>query len=361
MTTVKKIAILAGDGIGPEVMAEAVKVMDTVKTKFGFDMEYRYADVGGAAIDNHGKALPESTIATCEWADAVLFGSVGGPKWENLPPDEQPERGALLPLRKHFGLYCNLRPAKVFPSLAAASPLHPGIVKEGFDILCVRELTGGIYFGQPKGREGEGPQEKAFDTMVYTRYEIERIARMAFDFARKRNGKVTSVDKANVLTTMVMWREVVTEIAKEYPDVELNHIYVDNATMQLVKDPHQFDVMLCGNMFGDIISDECAMITGSMGMLASASLNEDKFGLYEPAGGSAPDIAGQGIANPLAQILSAAMMLRFSLDEGEAADAIEAAVSATLDADIRTGDIAGDTITPVSTAAMGDAICARLA
>jgi 3-isopropylmalate dehydrogenase len=254
--------------------------------------------VGGAGIDNKGKALPDETIKICEESDAILFGSVGGPRWENLPPEEQPERGALLPLRKHFGLFCNLRPSKVFKALAAASPLRPDIIGDGFDILCVRELTGGIYFGQPKGREGNGPEEKAWDTMVYNRMEIERITRLACEAARKRRGIVTSVDKANVLTTMVLWREVVTATAAEYPDVTLNHIYVDNATMQLVRDPHQFDVLLCGNMFGDIISDECAMLTGSMGLLASASLNADNFGLYEPAGGSAPDIAGKGIANP---------------------------------------------------------------
>lgn len=352
----KKIAILAGDGIGPEVMREAVKVLDAAQEKFSFKLAYEYADVGGCAIDNHGTALPESTLGVCEAADAVLFGSVGGPKWESLPPEEQPERAALLPLRKHFNLYCNLRPAKIFKTLAAASPLHPNIVGDGFDILCIRELTGGIYFGQPKGRTGSGPSEKAFDTMVYTRGEIERIAHIAFDAARKRRKIVTSVDKANVLTTMVLWREVVTEVGKSYPDVTLNHIYVDNATMQLVKDPHQFDVMLCGNMFGDIISDECAMITGSMGLLASASLNEKKFGLYEPAGGSAPDIAGQGIANPIAQILSAAMMLRYTLDQQEAADAIEAAIATALDNGIHTIDIAVDKAKAINTTEMGDAI-----
>ncbi|MFZ0448326.1 MAG: 3-isopropylmalate dehydrogenase [Desulfatiglandaceae bacterium] len=352
----KKIAVLAGDGIGPEVMAEAIKVLGAAQEKFNFRLEYEFADVGGVAIDNHGEALPESTLKICERSDSILFGSVGGPKWENLAPEKQPERGALLPLRKHFALHCNLRPAKVFKSLRAACPLRPDIVGDGFDILCVRELTGGIYFGEPKGRVGEGPSEKAFDTMVYTRAEIERIARNAFDAARKRNKKVTSVDKANVLTTMVFWREVVTEVAKEYEDVELEHIYVDNATMQLVKDPRQFDVLLCGNMFGDIISDECAMLSGSMGLLASASLNADGFGLYEPAGGSAPDIAGMGIANPIAQILSAAMMLRYSLDLGEASDAIEKAISDVLEAGIYTPDIATDKSKAVTTKEMGDAI-----
>ena len=281
---------------------------------------------------------------------------MGGPKWETLPPDRQPERAALLPLRKHFGLFCNLRPARVFPTLAAASPLRPDIVRDGFDILCVRELTGGIYFGTPKGRKGNGREEAAFDTMIYTRGEIERIARMAFDAARLRKKKVTSIDKANVLTSMVLWREVVSGIGKEYPDVELNHMYIDNATMQLVKDPHQFDVLLCGNMFGDIISDECAMLTGSMGLLASASLNETGFGLYEPAGGSAPDIAGKGIANPIAQILSAALLLRYTLHREEEAGAIERAVARVLNSGSHTPDIATATSTVIGTAEIGSEI-----
>ncbi len=356
----KKIAVLAGDGIGPEVMQEAVKVLDAAQKKFSFELSYTHADVGGIAIDNHGEALPPATLALCEKSDAILFGSVGGPKWEGLPPEQQPERAALLPLRKHFDLFCNFRPAKVFNSLAAACPLRPDIVGEGFDILCVRELTSGIYFGTPKGREGNGGDERAFDTMAYKRSEIERIARMAFDAARQRKGRVTSVDKANVLTTMVLWREVVIDVAAEYPDVELHHIYVDNATMQLVRDPHQFDVMLCGNMFGDIISDEAAMLTGSMGLLASASLNSDKFGLYEPAGGSAPDIAGKGIANPIAEILSAAMMLRYSFGLDEAAGAIDNAVAATLEKGILTADLTKDTSKAVTTAVMGDAIVAAL-
>jgi len=356
----KKIAVLAGDGIGPEVMAEAIKVLDAAQKKFDFELSYTSADVGGIAIDNHGKALPAATIKLCEDSDAILFGSVGGPKWESLPPEQQPERAALLPLRKHFDLFCNLRPARVFKSLTAACPLRADIVREGFDILCVRELTSGIYFGTPKGREGEGPEERAYDTMVYKRSEIDRIARMAFDAARLRGRKVTSIDKANVLTTMVLWREVVIEVAKDYPDVELDHLYVDNATMQLVRDPHQFDVMLCGNMFGDIISDESAMLTGSMGLLASASLNKDKFGLFEPAGGSAPDIAGKGIANPIAEILSAGMMLRYSFGLDTAADAIDKAVEATLDKGICTADIATGSIKAVNTDAMGDAIVAAL-
>ena len=354
------IAILPGDGIGPEVMTEATKVLETVQKQFDLELTYRYADVGGISIDRHGEALTEETIAICENADAVLFGSVGGPKWETLPPERQPERAALLPLRKRFNLFCNIRPASMIPSLAANSPLRPEIVKNGFDILCVRELTGGIYFGQPKGREGTGAEEKAFDTMVYTRGEIERIARMAFGYAMKRRKKVTSVDKANVLTTMVMWREIVTQVGREFPEVVLNHIYVDNATMQLIQNPHQFDVLLCGNMFGDILSDECAMLTGSMGLLASASLNETGFGLYEPAGGTAPDIAGKNIANPIAQILSAAMMLRFSLNQDKAAATVEKAVYAALADDIRTRDIASDSSTIVNTSEMGDAIAERI-
>ena len=356
----KKIAVLPGDGIGPEVMAEAVKVLDAAQQRFGFSLHYEYADVGGIAIDRHGEALPKATLAVCDAADAILFGSVGGPKWESLPPDRQPERAALLPLRKHYDLFCNFRPAKVFAPLVAACPLRPDIVGAGFDILVVRELTSGIYFGQPKGREGSGADERAWDTKVYTRAEIERIARMAFEAARLRRYKVTSVDKANVLTSMVFWREVVKEVARGYTDVELSHIYIDNATMQLVRDPHQFDVLLCGNMFGDIISDEAAMITGSMGMLASASLNGSKFGLFEPAGGSAPDIAGQNKANPLAQILSAALMLRYSLAEEEAASAIEAAVEEVLAQGIMTFDIATPGIKPVATNVMGDAVAATL-
>jgi len=352
----KKIAILPGDGIGPEVMKEAVKILDAVNSKYNLALTYEFGDVGGIAYDKFGSALPDQTLSLCEGSDAILFGSVGGPKWESLPPEEQPERAALLPLRKHFELFCNLRPAKVFKALVGASPLRSDIVKDGFDILCVRELTGGIYFGQPKGREGKGADEKAFDTMVYSRREIERIAEVAFASARIRRKRVTSIDKANVLTSSVLWREVVTEVGKKYSDVELNHLYVDNATMQLVKDPHQFDVMLCGNMFGDIISDECAMLTGSMGLLPSASINADSFGLFEPAGGSAPDIAGRGIANPLAQILSAAMMLRHSFGFEDAAVAIEQAVADALDDGIHTADIAVDRDRALETATMGDAL-----
>ncbi|MGL6261999.1 3-isopropylmalate dehydrogenase [Vibrio sp. WXL210] len=354
-----KIAVLPGDGIGPEVMAQANKVLDAIETKHGITFECEQHDVGGIAIDNHGCPLPASTVTACEQSDAVLFGSVGGPKWEHLPPNDQPERGALLPLRKHFQLFCNLRPAQIHAGLEAFSPLRADISGRGFDIVVVRELTGGIYFGQPKGREGEGANEKAFDTEVYHRYEIERIAKIAFESARLRRKKVCSIDKANVLQSSILWREVVEEIAKDYPDVELSHMYIDNATMQLIKDPAQFDVMLCSNIFGDIISDECAMITGSMGMLPSASLNESKFGLYEPAGGSAPDIAGKNIANPVAQILSAALMLRYSLGEESAAQDIETAVSKALAAGELTGDLAGDN-PALSTSEMGDKIASYI-
>ncbi len=350
-----KIAVLPGDGIGPEVMQQAHKVLDAVEAKFDLTLERAEFDVGGIAIDNHGCPLPDATLKGCEDSDAVLFGSVGGPKWEHLAPNDQPERGALLPLRKHFQLFCNLRPAQIHSGLETFSPLRADISERGFDIVVVRELTGGIYFGQPKGREGEGPQEKAYDTEIYHRYEIERIARIAFESAMLRNKNVYSIDKANVLQSSILWREVVEEVAKDYPDVALNHMYIDNATMQLIKDPSQFDVMLCSNIFGDIISDECAMITGSMGMLPSASLNQEKFGMYEPAGGSAPDIAGKNIANPVAQILSAALMLRYSLGEEEAARTIELAVSQALEAGELTADLAGNG-QALTTSEMGDKI-----
>ncbi|KAA8728042.1 3-isopropylmalate dehydrogenase [Ewingella americana] len=355
MSKTHHIAVLPGDGIGPEVMQQAYKVLDAVRQRFGLKITTSEYDVGGAAIDKHGSPLPPATVAGCEQADAILFGSVGGPKWEHLPPNDQPERGALLPLRKHFKLFSNLRPARLYQGLEEFCPLRADIAAKGFDILCVRELTGGIYFGQPKGREGQGMHEKAFDTEVYYRFEIERIARIAFESARKRRSKVTSIDKANVLQTSIMWREVVNEIAKDYPDVSLSHMYIDNATMQLIKDPSQFDVLLCSNLFGDILSDECAMITGSMGMLPSASMNEQAFGLFEPAGGSAPDIAGKNIANPIAQILSAALLLRYSLGADDAADAIEQAVNKALEAGHRTGDLANSG-NAIGTNEMGDII-----
>ena len=368
MSRTFKLAVLPGDGIGPEVMAEALRVLDTVAARSSLTFEYNHQLVGGAAIDAVGKALPAETVAACEASDAILFGSVGGPKWEHLPPNEQPERGALLPIRKHFGLFANLRPGICYPALTSSSPIRPDLVEGGFDVLCVRELTGGMYFGQPKSRTTlpDGDIE-VIDTMVYKKSEIVRIAHVAFKAAQLRRKHVTSVDKANVLTNSVLWRETMVEVAKEYPDVTLAHLYVDNAAMQLIKAPRSFDVLVTENLFGDILSDEMAMISGSLGMLPSASLgtrgaNGLYFGMYEPSGGSAPDIAGQGIANPIAQILSVAMMLRFSLGENDAAAMIEAAVAKAIDDGYRTGDIATGAATEikVGTAAMADAVLARL-
>jgi len=354
--SVKKIAVLPGDGIGPEVIEEAIKVLDKISGIFGIGFSYTFADVGGAALDNHGEPLPASTVKICEDSDAVLFGSVGGPKWEKFPPEKQPERGALLPLRKHFNLYANLRPAIIFKELKDASPLKSAIIGDGFDIMIIRELTGGIYFGQPKFKD----DNKGFDTLIYTRPEIVRIAKVAFETAMKRNKKVTSIDKANVLSTSILWREVVEEVAKDYPQVALNHLYVDNASMQLVKDPRQFDVMLCDNMFGDILSDEASMITGSIGMLPSASLSDGSFGLYEPAGGSAPDIAGKGIANPIAQILSGAMMLKYSFGLNEAYTMIFSSIEKALEQGYRTGDIMSEGKKLIGTKEMGDLILSNI-
>ncbi len=352
-----KIAVLAGDGIGPEVMGEAIKVLAAVEQKFAVKFSLQHFLVGGAAIDETGTALPEQTLEGCTQADAILFGSIGGPKWDSLPPEQRPERAALLTLRSHFDLFSNLRPAKIYTGLESLSPLRSDIAASGVDVMVVRELTSGIYFGQPKGIEGEGEEQYAFDTMRYSRREIRRIARTAFEAARKRNKKVTSVDKANVLTSSRLWREVTEEVAASYPDVTLEHIYIDNATMQVMRNPAQFDVMLCSNLFGDIISDECAMMTGSMGLLPSASINEKGFGLYEPAGGSAPDIAGKGIANPIAQILSAALLLRYSLNMDDAAQAIEQAVIKTLAAGTLTQELMqNDTQTAASTQQVGDAV-----
>ena len=355
----KRIAVLPGDGIGPEVMDEAVKILRAVDKKYGIGLELNHADVGGIAIDRHGSPLPMETLKLCERSDAILFGSVGGPKWDSLPADKRPERGALLPLRKHFDLFCNMRPSKVFKTLVETSPLHPDIVKDGFDLIVIRENTGDIYFGEPKGRKGSGQDEMAFDTMLYSRKQIERIARLSFELALKRNRKVTSIDKANVLTTMIFWREIVTEVAKDYPDITLDHMFIDNATMQVIRNPHQFDIILCGNMFGDILSDECAMLTGSIGLLASASINGSGFGLYEPAGGSAPDIAGKGIANPIAQIISASYLVRYSLDLPGVADVIDNAVEKALNEGVRTSDIARN-CKPVSTYEMGQAIVDKI-
>jgi len=348
----KQIAVLAGDGIGPEIMVEAIKVLD--KLKLGF--RYVHADVGGAAIDKHGKALPENTIKACRESSCILFGAVGGPKWEKLPPEEQPERGALLPLRKMFDLYANLRPVKIFPPLASASTLRPDIIEGGLDILIVRELTGDVYFGQPK----RITDDEGLDTMIYRRNEVERIAKVAFEAAMKRSRKVTSIDKANVLSSMVFWRRIVTEVHKQYPQVELTHMYVDNASMQLVRNPRQFDVILAGNMFGDILSDEASMLTGSIGMLPSASLGEGGFGLYEPIHGSAPDIAGKGIGNPLAQILSAAMMLKYTFNMEEEARKIEDSVMNVLASGYRTGDIMSVGCQKVNCKEMGDLVAKNI-
>ena len=363
-----KIAVLPGDGIGPEVMTEALKVLNALAGRSGIKFEYTHQLVGGAAIDGAGKALPAETVAACEASDAILFGSVGGPKWEHLPPNEQPERGALLPLRKHFGLFANLRPGICYPALTASSPIRPDLVEGGFDVLCVRELTGGLYFGQPKSRTTlpDGDIE-VIDTMVYRKSEIERIGHVAFKAAQLRGKRVMSVDKANVLTNSVLWRETMVELAKQYPDVKLEHLYVDNAAMQLIKAPRSFDVLVTENLFGDILSDEMAMICGSLGMLASASLGKPKgdglyFGLFEPSGGTAPDIAGKGIANPIAQILSAALMLRFALGLEKEALAIEGAVKKVIESGLRTGDIFTDApgTRRANTKEMGDAVVAAL-
>ncbi|MCX8083539.1 MAG: 3-isopropylmalate dehydrogenase [Calditerrivibrio sp.] len=333
-----KIAVLPGDGIGPEVMSQAIKVLAKIEKKYNIKFDCSFADVGGIAIDNYGEPLPAHTLKLCEESDAILFGSVGGPKWENLPPDKQPERGALLPLRKHFNLFVNIRPVKVYPALKESCSLKDKFIKDGIDIVILRELTGGIYFGQPKYIAED--RSYAVDTMKYSVKEIQRIAKVAFETAKLRKKTVTSVDKANVLMTSILWREVVTEIwKKEYQDINLNHMYVDNAAMQLVRNPSQFDVILTENMFGDILSDEAAMLTGSIGMLPSASLNEKGFGLYEPIGGTAPDIAGKNIANPTAQILSAALMLRYSFKMDNAAKDIEHAIQKLLEKGIRTADI----------------------
>jgi len=357
---IKKVLILPGDGIGPEIIREARRVLECVNGQFNLGLELEEALVGGAAIDATGKPLPDETLAAARAADAILLGAVGGPKWDAIPDFSiRPEKG-LLGIRSSLGLFGNLRPAILYPQLAHASSLKPEVVS-GLDILIVRELTGGIYFGQPRGiREKEGGIREGFNTYVYDENEIRRIGRVAFEAARARNKRLCSVDKANVLEVTVLWREVMTELAKEYPDVELSHMYVDNAAMQLVRAPKQFDVMVTGNMFGDILSDAAAMLTGSIGMLPSASLDESGKGMYEPCHGSAPDIAGQGVANPLATILSAAMMLRYSLDAGEAADRIEAAVSSVLDQNLRTADIMSVGMTAVSTSGMGDAVLAAL-
>lgn len=355
----KKILILAGDGIGTEIMAEAVKVLEFLNGEENLGLELEHALVGGAAIDATGGPLPEETLSLAKACDSILFGAIGGPKWESLPIAIRPEKG-LLGLRSNLELFGNLRPAILYPQLAGASSLKPELVS-GLDILIVRELVGGIYFGKPRGiRTLENGEREGFNTYVYKESEIIRIGRLAFELAMKRNKRVCSVDKANVLEVTELWREVMTDLAKEYPEVELSHMYVDNAAMQLIRAPKQFDVMVTGNMFGDILSDAAAMLTGSIGMLPSASLDKNSKGMYEPCHGSAPDIAGKGIANPLATILSAAMMLRYSLNQGRVADRIEQAVSAVLDQGYRTGDIYTDGMQKVGTTQMGEAVLKAL-
>jgi 3-isopropylmalate dehydrogenase len=354
-----KIAVLPGDGIGQEIVVQAVRVLRALELK----VELEEALVGGAAYEAHGHPLPESTLNLAKAADAVLFGAVGDWKYDQLERQFRPEQ-AILGLRKHLGLFANFRPAICYEQLTHASSLKPELVS-GLDILIIRELTGDIYFGQPRGRrkavDGHFPgADEAFDTMRYTRPEIERIARVAFDAARKRRGKVTSVDKANVLETFQFWKDVVTEVHKDYPDVALDHMYVDNAAMQLVRAPKSFDVIVTGNMFGDILSDEAAMLTGSIGMLPSASLDSRQKGLYEPSHGSAPDIAGKNLANPLATILSMAMMLRFTLNQPESADRVETAVRHVLQQGLRTADIWSDGTRKVGTREMGDAVVAAI-
>ncbi len=355
----KNILILPGDGIGPEIVNEAVKVLAVLRDDFGLDVELDEALVGGAAYDAAGHPLPEATLALAREADAILLGAVGGPKWEPLEIAVRPEKG-LLGLRAELGLFANLRPAILYPQLAEASTLKSEVVA-GLDIVIVRELTGGIYFGQPRGvRELESGEREGFNTLVYRESEIERIMKVAMEIAAKRDKRVCSVDKANVLECTELWREVATHVGAEHPEIELSHMYVDNAAMQLVRAPKQFDVMVTTNMFGDILSDCAAMLTGSIGMLPSASLNEEGRGMYEPIHGSAPDIAGQGVANPLATILSVAMMLRYSLDQGELADRVERAVERVLDDGLRTPDILSPGTTEVGIEAMGDAVVAAI-
>lgn len=356
------IAVIPGDGIGPEIVREARKVLDAAGKKYGFELDYTEVLMGGASIDVHGVPLTDEAIATAKASDAVLMGSIGGDAktspWYKLAPNLRPEAG-LLKIRKELNLFANLRPAYLYEELKAACPLRDEIIGDGFDMMIMRELTGGLYFGERHTTEENGVR-KAVDTLSYDEKEIRRIAVRGFEIARKRRHKVTSVDKANVLDSSRLWRSVVEEVAKDYPDVTLEHMLVDNCAMQLVRDPKQFDVILTENMFGDILSDEASMVTGSIGMLSSASLNETKFGLYEPSHGSAPDIAGQNVANPIATILSAAMMLRFSLDLDEAADAVEAAVKQVLKEGYRTGDIMSEGCTRVGTKEIGDLIAERV-
>ncbi len=354
----KRIAVLKGDGIGPEIVNEALKVLETVAEKYGHHFAYHELDIGGCAIDKTGAPLPQETIDGCLEADSVLLGAVGGPKWDGVPGDKRPEKG-LLGIRSAMGLFANLRPARLFPQLAAASPLRADIVARGIDFLVVRELIGGVYFGGHKTETVNG-ERVATDVMPYAEHEIERILRVGFETAGKRRGRVTVVDKANVLDTSRLWRAVAARVAPEYPGLELNYMYVDNAAMQIVRDPAQFDVIVTENMFGDILSDEASMITGSIGMIPSASLGAGTRGLYEPIHGSAPDIAGQDKANPIGTILSAAMMLKYSFGLAGESAAIEAAVSRVLEQGLRTGDMMSEGCTLVGCRAMGDAVCAAL-
>jgi len=354
-----KIAILAGDGIGPEIMTAALGVLDCLQQDFGLSVELEHAAIGGAGYDQYGQPLPEATLDICQQADAILFGAIGGPKYDTLERDLRPEKG-LLRLRSALSLFSNLRPAILYPQLAAASSLKPELVA-GLDLMIVRELTGGIYFGEPRGiRELDNGERQGFNTLVYAEHEIERIARSAFDIARLRSRKLCSVDKANVLEVSELWREVVERVGKDYDDVELSHMYVDNASMQLVRAPKQFDVIVTSNLFGDILSDTAAMLTGSIGMLPSASLDINARGMYEPVHGSAPDIAGKDIANPLATILSLGMLLRYSLQQPQLAERIELAVGTVLDQGLRTADIAAGGESSIGTVAMGSAVVAAL-
>ena len=354
----KKIAVIPGDGIGPEIIAEAVKVLDVIAQKYNHTFTYTYVDAGGCAIDKYGTSLPAQSLQDCLASDSVLLGAVGGPKWDGVDPSIRPEK-ALLSIRKELGLYANLRPAKIFPQLAEASPLRKDIVDQGIDFMVVRELIGGVYFGAKSTVEKDG-ELYACDNMCYYEHEIRRIAHTAFQTARKRGSKVISVDKANVLDTSRLWRKIVSEVHEEYPDVSLTHMLVDNAAMQIVKDPSQFDVVVTENMFGDILSDEASMITGSIGLIPSASLGEGKRGMYEPIHGSAPDIAGQNIANPIGTILAAGMMLKYAFDMDQEAKDIEQAVEAVLNKGIRTKDIVEAGKQAVSCTQMGDCIAENI-
>lgn len=353
------ITVLKGDGIGPDIVAEAMNVLEAVGKKYNHKFNFNEKLVGGAALDACGVPLPDDTLESCKNCDSILLGAVGGPKWDNLPSNMRPEAGALLRLRKELGLYANLRPAIIHKALSSASPIKPEIIGDSLDILVVRELTGGIYFGERGHREGKYGEE-AYDVEAYSEFEVKRIAKTAFEAAMKRNKRVTSIDKSNVLESSKLWRKAVIEVAKDYPEVELDHMYVDNAAMQLVRNPKHFDVIVTSNIFGDIISDEASQITGSIGMLPSASLSDGAFGMYEPIHGSAPDIAGMDIANPIATILSAGMMLRYSFGLNAEADAIEAAVTEVLDAGYRTPDIYSEGTTKVGTKEMGRIISEKI-